>query len=130
MQKINFASQNLDGVLKKFKLFTNWSSSSVHHPEKFPKFLWPWKVQHQIPFKHIFWSIHHLPNFFSNQTYLYASKRVIFEFHQGISLFSFHFLCWDKIKTQEWSEVVVSACSLLKNRLCHLCFPVNFTKII
>ena len=40
------------------------------------KFLWPWKLYHQIPFKHIFCLDYHMQNFTSNKSFLCSSKKI------------------------------------------------------
>ena len=64
------------------------------------KFLWPWKLQHQIPFKHIFWSNCHLSNFFgesltSNKSILERKSKYL----NSIRVFPFFisFSCWNEI---------------------------------
>ena len=67
------------------------------------KFLKPWKLQHQIPFKHIFWSSYHLPNFFwksltSNNSMLERKSKYL----NFIRVFPFFisFFCWNETNTK------------------------------
>ena len=66
------------------------------------KFLWPWKLQHQIPFKHIFWSNCHLSNFFgesltSNKSILERKSKYL----NSVRVFPFFtpFFCWNETNT-------------------------------
>ena len=66
------------------------------------KFLKSWKLQYQIPFKHIFWSNYHLSNFFWKSL---TSNKSIFErkskYLNSIraSPFFISFSCWNETNT-------------------------------
>ena len=63
------------------------------------KFLKSWKLQYQIPFKHIFWSNYHLSNFFWKfwrQTNLLSSEKVNICSPSGYFPFVLHFSFWNK----------------------------------
>ena len=67
------------------------------------KFLWPRKLQHQILFKHIFYSNYHLSSLFWNFTSLRSNKIMLEQrskYLSYISVFSllFHFFWWNGIK--------------------------------
>ena len=67
------------------------------------KFLKPWKLQYQIPFKHIFWSNYHLSNFswkFWRQTNLLSSEKVNICSPSGYFPFVFHFSFWNETNTK------------------------------
>ena len=58
------------------------------------KFLEPWKLQHQIPFKHIFWSNYHLSNLFWKfwrQANLFSNEKVNIWTPSGYFSFLSHF---------------------------------------
>ena len=74
---------------------------------------------------------YHLPNFFWNlwcQTNKYLSEKVnIWTPWRYFPYFSVEMKQTRNLqeKTQERSEAIASAATLLKNRLCHRCLPVN-----
>ena len=67
------------------------------------KFLKSWKLQYQIPFKHIFWSNYHLSNFFWKfwrQTNLLSSEKVNICSPSGYFPFVLHFSFWNETNTK------------------------------
>ena len=102
------------------------------------KFLYPWKLQHQISFKHILWS--KLPSvkfLFKSLT----SNKLILEqkskYLNSIRVFPFfHFifpLKWNKQEIfnrrhEKDQKQTLQSATLLKKRHSHRCFPVNFAK--
>ena len=104
------------------------------------KFLQLWKLQHQIYFKHIFWSNCNLSDFFWNlwrQTNWYLSKKVNIWAPSGYFPF-FHFiflLKWHKQEIfnrrhQKDQKQSPQPATLLKKRLCHRYVPVNLAKFL
>ena len=67
------------------------------------KFLKPWKLQPQIPLKHIFWPNYHLSNFFWKS--LTSSKSILerkSKYLNSTRVFPFFisFFCWNETSTK------------------------------
>ena len=104
------------------------------------KFLYSWKLQHQISFKHILWS--KLPSvkfLFKSLT----SNKLILEqkskYLNSIRVFPFfHFIFlleWNKQEIfkrrhEKDQKQLPQPATLLKKRLYHRCLPVNFAKFL
>ena len=108
-------------------------------PSKIPLTM---KTATSTPFKHIFWSSYHLSNFFWNiwqKANWCSSKKVNIWTPSGYFLFFISYFHWNAINKNfsrvdtrkiRSSRLSLQAATLLKNRLCHRCFPVNFAKFL
>ena len=97
-----------------------------------------WKLQHEILFKHIFWSNYHLPNFFWNlwrQTNRYPCKKVSIWTPSGYFPFFISFFCWNEINkksSREDTEKIrssTSAWNFIKKETLPLVFSCEFYEI-